>query len=121
MKTFKMFAIKKATVMGKYLIIPHPFITDIEEIIEEFNEFNNSIEKGCLILDIERIIGNRKGRYISLKVENYMIDRSTKEDITAFIDELEQFKIEYYSTLSERIKKLLLPKDLRVQVYSMSS
>lgn len=117
MNICKTFAIRESSIKkGTFLVIPHPFTSDIKEIIEGFNTLNKDIKEGNLALDISGIIGNRKGRYIYLDIKDYKALRESKRDMSRHIDELDNLKIQYFSTLDESTRRFLMPISLRKKV-----
>lgn len=120
MKKFRTFALKKSNYKDMHLIIPHPFTLDLYDIVEEFNEFNNTIREGCLLIDLETIIGNREGKIVIVDIVNFKIKRSNIKNFYGSIDELKCFKIEYYSTLDKKFTQFLFPLALRKQVLKAS-
>lgn len=120
MKKFKNFAIKKNKSKDMYLLVPHPFTLDLYDIIKEFNKYNEEINKGFVLIDLETIIGNRKGKFVLLNIIDFKLIRGTIKEFCGSIEELREFKVEYYSTFDDKIKKHLFPLKLRDELLKVN-
>lgn len=114
MKSYNNFILSKSAINNSYLLIPHPFIHDIYDIIQEFNENNDEIMQGFVFMDLQTIVGNRKKKYVLYEILNYKIERNSK---TVFSDiriqnELENLKRDFYKKINNNTLSNLMSTNL---------
>ncbi|MCJ0933016.1 hypothetical protein MST22_17835 [Virgibacillus halodenitrificans] len=117
MRKFETFAIKESSIEGIYLLVPHPFTSDIYDIIEEFNGSNLEIKTGKVLMDLQTIVGNRKEKYVLLEIINFKLVRKKIKVYFNVTNELNLLKNDYYSKLDKRVLKYLKPT-LEEQIYT---
>lgn len=103
MKVFNNFILSYSKINDSFLLIPRPFVNDIYDIIQEFNEDNTELKNGVIFMDLQTIVGNRKKKYVSFEIINYKIKRNSK---TVFNDtniqmELENLKLNFYKQINK--------------------
>lgn len=110
MKRFNNFILSKSRNDNSFLLIPQPYVNDIYNIIQEFNEENNKIKYGFIHMDLQIIVGNRKKKYVSYEISDYKIIRNSKmvfSDVS-IQNELQDLKSKFYKQLHVKTLKNLL-------------
>src|SRR5699024_6428199 len=81
-----------------------PYVNDIYDIIQEFNEDNNEIKHGFIYMDLQTIVGNRKKKYVSYEISEYKIIRKSKSIFSdvSIQNELQNLKSKFYKRLNSK-------------------
>lgn len=104
MKKYNNFILSESKIENFFLLIPRPYVNDIYDIVQEFNEENSEIKHGFIYMDLQIIVGTRKKRYASYVISDYKIIRNTKKIFSdvSIQKELQDLKLKLYKQLNNK-------------------